>query len=42
MRARENPVLKAGEFLLAVVTVAIAAGRGCYQRVTVNVMWGQT
>ena len=29
MRARENPVLKAGAFLLAVVTFAIAAVMGC-------------
>ena len=42
MRARENPVLKAGAFLLAVVTFAIAAVMGCYQMVNLNVIWGQT
>ena len=40
MRARENPVLKAGAFLLAVVTFAIAAVMGCYQMVNLNVIWG--
>ena len=42
MRARENPVLKAGAFLLAVVTFSIAAVMGCYQMVNLNVIWGQT
>ena len=42
MRARENPVLKLGAFLLAVVTFSIAAMMACYQMVNMNVIWGQT
>ena len=42
MRARENPVLKLGAFVLAVVTFSIAAMMACYQMVNINVIWGQT